>query len=254
MKKTQYKSRRNFIKQISALGTAVTLPKWILAAPAATNNVGDAKHGHIILFQGDSITDGNRTRNNDWNHVMGHGYQFIIASKLWYELPKNDLHFFNRGISGNTITDLAARWNEDAIALKPDILSILIGINDTERFFRGDQNFSAEQYEKNYDELLQKTKQELPNVQLVLCEPFILPVGRVKENLPVYEKELTIRSKVVKKLAAKYKAIFVPFQTAFNDALKKAPAEYWIWDGIHPMPAGHELMAREWLTYVRTRI
>ena len=157
----------------------------------------------------------------------------------------------NRGISGNTITDLAARWNEDAIALKPDILSILIGINDTERFFRGDQNFSAEQYEKNYDELLQKTKQELPNVHLVLCEPFILPVGRVKENLPVYEKELTIRSKVVKKLAAKYKAIFVPFQTAFNNALKKAPAEYWIWDGIHPMPAGHELMAREWLKYVQ---
>ena len=124
---------------------------------------------------------------------MGHGYQFIIASKLWYELPKKDLHFFNRGISGNTITDLAARWNEDAIALKPDILSILIGINDTERFFRGDQNFSAEQYEKNYDELLQKTKQELPNVHLVLCEPFILPVGRVKENLPVYEKELKKR-------------------------------------------------------------
>ena len=251
--KNQHKGRRDFIKQISALGTMASLPQWIQAMPAATNNINDAQERHSILFQGDSITDGNRSRNNDWNHVMGHGYQFIVASKLWYELSNKGLHFFNRGISGNTVADLAARWNEDTIALKPDILSILIGINDTEKFFRGDQNFSAEQYEKKYDDLLQKTREELPKVQLVLCEPFILPVGRVKENLPVYEKELKMRRGVVKKLAGKYKAVFIPFQTAFDKALQKAPAEYWIWDGIHPMPAGHELMAREWLKYVQPR-
>jgi lysophospholipase L1-like esterase len=253
MKKGQYKSRRNFIKQISALGTVASLPQWIQAMPAAIDDINDVKESHTILFQGDSITDGNRTRSNDWNHVMGHGYQFIIASKLWYDLPNKGLHFFNRGISGNNVRDLTARWKDDTLALKPDVLSILIGINDTERFFRGDQNFSVEQYEKNYDELLQKTRDELPKVQLVLGEPFILPVGRVKENLPTYEKELKMRREVVKKLASKYKAIFIPFQTAFNNALKKAPADYWIWDGIHPMPAGHELMAREWLKHVQPK-
>lgn len=62
-----------------------------------------------FLFQGDSITDGNRTRNNDWNHVMGHGYQYIIASRLWYDFPEKGFHFFNRGISGNKVSDLALR-------------------------------------------------------------------------------------------------------------------------------------------------
>jgi lysophospholipase L1-like esterase len=84
-----------------------------------------------------------------------------------------------------------------------------------------------------------------------LGEPFILPVGRVKEKLSVYEKELKMRREAVKRLAGKYKAVFIPFQTAFNNAIKKAPADYWIWDGIHPMPAGHELMAREWLKHVQ---
>lgn len=250
MEKNQHKSRRNFIKKMSAFGVTASLPQWLHAMPSPTENLNNAKENYTILFQGDSITDGNRTRNNDWNHVMGHGYQFIIASKLWYELPNKGLHFFNRGISGNTVTDLAVRWNDDTLALKPDVLSILIGINDTERFFRGDQNFSAAQYEKNYNDLLQRTKEELPQVQLVLGEPFVLPVGRVKGNLPAYEKELKMRRQAVKQLADKYKAIFIPFQDAFNKALQKAPADYWIWDGIHPMPAGHELMAREWVKHV----
>jgi lysophospholipase L1-like esterase len=254
MEKDQLKSRRNFIKQLSVVGATASFSQWLHAMPSPIQNLNDIKQSHTILFQGDSITDGNRTRNNDWNHVMGHGYQFIVASKLWYELPNKGLHFFNRGVSGNTVTDLAARWNDDALALKPDVLSILIGINDTERFFRGDENFSATQYEKNYNDLLQRTKEELPKVQLVLGEPFVLPVGRVKENLVVYEKELKVRRQVVKQLADKYKAIFIPFQDAFNKALQKAPADYWIWDGIHPMPAGHELMAREWLKHVRPKI
>ena len=247
---TDQPTRRDFIKQVSALGAAASLPQWMQAMPSQQKTMRDTTGSHTILFQGDSITDGNRGRNNDWNHVMGHGYQFIIASKLWYELPRHGLHFFNRGISGNTVADLTARWNDDTLALKPDVLSILVGINDLETYLRGNQNFSAEQYGKNYDELLQKTKEQLPAVQLILCEPFILPVGRVKDNRTTYEKEIKMRQQIVKDLAAKYKAIFVPFQTAFNKALQKAPADYWIWDGIHPMPAGHELMAREWLKHV----
>jgi lysophospholipase L1-like esterase len=253
METNQKLPRRYFIKQISAFGIAGSLPNFIQAASAPKKEMEWTEQKHTFLFQGDSITDGNRSRNTDWNHVMGHGYQYLIAAKLWYELPKKRLHFFNRGISGNNLVDLAARWNDDTLLLKPDVLSILVGINDTEAFIKGNEKFSVEQYQKNYNELLRKTKQ-LPGVQLVLCEPFILPVGRVKENLATYEKEIRLRQQVVKKLAGKFNAVFVPFQSAFNKALQKAPPEYWIWDGIHPMPAGHELMAREWLKQVTVKL
>ncbi len=242
--------RGHFIKQISALGLAGSLPKLLQTASAPKNETKKPGQTNTILFQGDSITDGNRSRNSDWNHVMGHGYQYIIASKLWYELPGKKLKIFNRGISGNTVMDLTARWKEDTLLLKPDLLSILIGVNDTEAFIRGNENLSVEHYQKTYDELLQNTRHQLPGIQLVLCEPFILPVGRVKENIDNYEKEIKLRQQAVKDLAGKYKAIFVPFQAAFNKALQKAPPEYWIWDGIHPMPAGHQLMAIEWLKQV----
>lgn len=206
--------------------------------------------GFTFLFQGDSITDGNRTRNSDWNHVMGHGYQFIIASKLWYEHPEKGFKFFNRGVSGNKVPDLAARWQEDALDLRPDLLSILVGINDTEAFFNGDTTFTVDQYEKDYRSLLEKTKKKLPNIQFVLGEPFVLPVGRVKDKWNNYTEDIQKRQEVVRRLAIEYDAVLVGYQKAFNKVLAKAPAEYWIWDGIHPMPAGHELMAREWIRAV----
>lgn len=247
-------NRRTFLKTISAISAGASLPSVIQAAPADAHNSSEGD-GYTFLFQGDSITDGNRTRNTDWNHVMGHGYQFIIASKLWYELPKKGLHFFNRGISGNKVTDLAARWEKDTLDLKPDVLSILIGINDTSTFVFGNKNFNADQYETGYRALLQQTKQQLPNVQFVLCEPFILKVGeRVTQNWEVYHTEVEKRQQVVRKLSVEFNAVFVPFQEAFDKALSKAPAGYWIWDGIHPMPAGHELMAREWLSCVRKKM
>jgi lysophospholipase L1-like esterase len=237
------------------LGAAVSLvPQLLKAASFEEEEVGSSEQPHTFLFQGDSITDGNRTRNNDWNHVMGHGYQYIIASKLWYDFPKRNLHFFNRGISGNKITDLAARWQKDTLDIKPDVLSILVGINDAFAFFNGNKDYSAANYENDYSALLQQTKRQLPNVKLVLCEPFILPVGKVKEKWNEYSGELVKRQQIVKRLSEEFDAIFVGFQTAFNKALSKAPAEYWIWDGIHPMPAGHELMAREWLKTVSKKI
>jgi lysophospholipase L1-like esterase len=200
-----------------------------------------------VLFQGDSITDGNRTRNTDWNHVMGHGFAYIIASRLWYDYPAKGLHFFNRGISGNRVTQLAERWQTDTIDLKPDVINILVGINDTEAAIKGNVSCTPEQFENDYRTLLKWTKEKLPDVKLVLCEPFLLPVGRVKENFETYQTEIAKRQQVAKLLSDEFKAIYIPFQSAFNDALSKAPAEYWIWDGIHPMPAGHELMARFWL-------
>lgn len=244
--------RRDFVKQLAVLGAlSVTGSPLLQAAGTGKNKEGD---GTLFLFQGDSITDGNRTRNNDWNHVMGHGYQYIIASKLWYDHPQKGFRFLNRGISGNKITDLAARWQQDTLDLKPDVLSILIGINDTSALLSGNKDFGTAQYESGYRSLLEQTTARLPGVQLVLCEPFVLPVGRVKDKWDEYKNEVDQRRTIVQKLSVEYKAVLVSFQAAFDKALLKAPAEYWIWDGIHPMPAGHELMAREWLRQVGKKL
>ena len=248
-------NRRDFLVESIKLSVLASLAPGILnAGTLQAASAGKTGEGFTFLFQGDSITDGNRTRNNDWNHVMGHGYQYIIASKLWFDFPGKNFHFFNRGISGNKVTDLAARWQTDTLDLKPDLLSILIGVNDTAAFVNGDKNFTSSEYENGYRMLLQQTKEKLPGVQLVLCEPFILNLGRVKDKWKEYSQEIAKRQEIVKRLSIEHDAIFVEFQTAFNKALSNAPAEYWIWDGIHPMPAGHELMAREWIQQVRKKI
>jgi lysophospholipase L1-like esterase len=201
--------------------------------------------GARILFQGDSITDGNRGRNADPNHILGHGYQFIIACKYGEELAERRLLFMNRGVSGNKVSDLTARWQKDTLALKPDVLSILIGVNDL------GAGVSAEDYEREYDELLAQTVKALPHVKLVLCEPFGLPVGKKKAIWATYSKDLSARQAIVAKLALKYHAADVKFQKVFDDATLRAPDNYWIWDGVHPTYSGHQLLADEWVRTVR---
>src|SRR5436853_7824618 len=188
MKKEILDKRRDFLKKIVAFTATTSFTPQFLNATAA-NDDKDGE-GFTFLFQGDSITDGNRSRDNDWNHVMGHGYQYIIAAKLWYDFPAKGFHFFNRGISGNKVTDLAARWQTDTINIQPGVLSILIGINDITAFIYDNKNFSAEAYETGYRKLLQETKTQLLNVQLVLCEPFILPVGKINDKWNEYSVEI----------------------------------------------------------------
>ncbi|MEO6150603.1 MAG: SGNH/GDSL hydrolase family protein [Mucilaginibacter sp.] len=240
-------SRRSFFKQAAAIGVAVSLPKLVDADDDATST---GVKGLKILFQGDSITDGNRTRDNDRNHIMGHGYAYLIASRLGYDHPERQFHFYNRGISGNKVPDLDARWQTDTLGIKPDILSILIGVNDAQAALNDKAN-TAELYEKGYRDLLQQTKTALPGVVLVICEPFILPVGRVKADWENWHRETAKRQAIAKALATEFNAVFVGLQDKFNEALEKASADYWMWDGIHPMPAGHELIAREWLKAVK---
>jgi lysophospholipase L1-like esterase len=219
-------------------GCSATRPDTKDPMPAFVN-------GARILFQGDSITDGNRGRNTDPNHILGHGYQFIIASKYGADLAERNLTFMNRGISGNTVSDLARRWQTDTIDLKPDVLSILIGVNDLSF------GVTAEQYEQRYDQLLADTMKALPKVRLVLCEPFGLPVGGKKDVWEKYRADLAARQAIVVRLGEKYHAPIVHFQKMFEDATQRAPADYWIWDGIHPTYSGHQLMADEWIRVVR---
>jgi lysophospholipase L1-like esterase len=254
MKNPKPPSRRRFIKQASFIGAAaLTLPLSLRGYPFPVDeNAGD---NYIFLFQGDSITDGSRSRDMDWNHVLGHGYAYLIAARLWYEFPTKGFHFFNRGISGNTVTDLAARWDNDTIAIKPNLLSILVGVNDIMHTVYGDKNYTVASYEDGYRALLTRTKEQLPGIELVICEPFILPVGKVKERWDDFQREITQRQEITKKLAAEFGAIYVPLQESFNKAAEQyPPAGYWLWDGIHPMPNGHELFAREWIKQVSKKI
>jgi len=247
------KQRRTFLKNAAALGVAASfMPKALLASANEYNNTEGG--GYTFLFQGDSITDGNRTRNNDWNHIMGHGYVYLVSSRLWYELPEKKFHFINRGVSGNSVTDLSNRWQQDTLDIKPDLLSILIGINDAVSFIDGNTYNSADNFKARYHALLQQTKDAMPQVQLVMIDPFILPVGKVKDKWDIYSEELLNRQAIVKELAATFNAIHIPMQDHFNNALQRATADYWIWDGIHPMPAGHELMARTWLKEVGKKL
>jgi lysophospholipase L1-like esterase len=241
------KMKSNFLPVVLGI-----LPFFSWPARAAELPPPIFKNNERILFQGDSITDGNRGRNADPNHILGHGYVFIIAAKYGASYPERTLAFVNRGISGNKVTDLEARWQGDALSLKPDVLSILIGVNDAGSVVDNKvPAVTVDEYAKVYDDLVQQTLTALPKVRFVFCEPFILKVGHTdNEKWPQWKSEIEQRQKVVEKLAAKYRAPVVHFQKMFDDACKRAPVNYWIWDGVHPTYSGHQLMADEWVRTV----
>ncbi len=198
--------------------------------------------GARVLFQGDSITDGNRGRNDDPNHILGHGYVFLIAAKLGSLHPERQITFLNRGVSANKLAHIVTRWQTDTIDLKPDVLSLLSGINDTD--------VSLAVYEMQYDQLLQETVAAFPHIRIVLCESFTLPVGWIREQWTQWRAKVEARQDVVARMGAKYNTPVVKLQGVFENACKRAPAEYWIWDGIHPTYSGHQLIADEWVRTV----
>ena len=198
-----------------------------------------------ILFQGDSITDCGRSREaNACNTGLGGGYVTFIAARQLAARPADGLKFLNRGVSGNRIVDMYARIKADAINLKPDVLSILIGVNDIWHEFGGQNGVAAPKFERIYRDFLNEVRDALPKVRFVLCEPFVLNCGVVAKGWIV---EMDRRRAIVRKLAKESGAIFIPFQAMFDKAVKQAPPTYWTSDGVHPTIAGHERMARMWL-------
>lgn len=201
-----------------------------------------------ILFQGDSITDCGRDRDAgrepNSRFGLGQGYAFLAAAELLGSRPADGLRFFNRGISGNRVVDLYARILGDTINLKPDILSVLIGVNDTWHGKEHGNGVSVPKYGRIYREFLAEVREALPAVKLVLCEPFVLGCGVVGAD---WAGEIGQRRGVVAELAREFGALLVPFQSLFDGAVKSAPPEYWAADGVHPTPAGHHLMAKCWL-------
>jgi len=205
----------------------------------------------VILFQGDSITDGGRGRGDDPNHILGHSYPFLISAKYGALLPERNLQFINRGISGNKVQDLATRWQKDALDLNPTLLSILVGINNRAQFRTPESGFTLEDFEKTYDKLLSDIRVARPDVKIVLCDPFVFAMGKEKET---YEQDRVLVEKMqeaVARLAVKYHTPVAHFQKALDAACKRAPLEHWVWDGIHPTYSGQQILADEWEWAVR---
>lgn len=204
-----------------------------------------------FLFQGDSITDGARGRKlDDLNHVLGHGYAYLLSSRLGFEHPEKNLTFHNRGISGHRIVDLYARWQEDTLNLKPDLLSILIGVNDVNAGIHYASGVPPKKFDRTYRLLLDDVREENPDVALVLMEPFVLEAGFVAEHWDRYREGTAELSVLAQGIAKDYGAIFVPLQKRFDEAAKIPDVRYWLWDGVHPTWAGHELIARAWMEAV----
>ena len=200
-----------------------------------------------VLFQGDSITDAGRTRDNDAE--TGRGYPTLIAAKLGVDEPGR-YEFLNRGISGNRSVDLLTRVKRDMINLKPDIMSILIGINDVWHELNSD-GVDAQRYEIYYDMIVSELKEALPNLKIMIIEPFVLRVSATEEHWDYVRMETEKRADAAKRTAQKYNLVFIPLMKKFDEAAKIVQPSYWLADGVHPTAAGHELIAREWIQAFR---
>ena len=169
-------SRRFFLRSSATLGLATAFGlEGIFAKTVSKNDfLSPDEKNLIILFQGDSITDGNRGRNNDPNHIMGHGYAFSVASRVGADFPASQLTFYNRGISGNRVPDLKNRWQTDTLDLKPDVLSVLVGINDASRLISSQTTEKPDYdlFETTYRDILSQSKKQNPETLFVLCLPF----------------------------------------------------------------------------------
>ena len=205
----------------------------------------------IVLF-GDSITDMGRDRTSDMGAFsFGHGYSNIIASQL---LKSNPLRYeiYNRGISGDRIVDLYARIKRDVWNVLPNVLSILIGVNDVWHDLGENPNgVDIVRYEKVYRTIIEETKERLPDVKFILCEPFVLKGAATEEH---YADFLKVKdyAKVVKRLAEEYSLYFLPLQKILDEAAEKFGADKFLYDGVHPSLAGAGLIADAWLNLFRS--
>lgn len=196
-----------------------------------------------ILFTGDSITDcGCREAGGS---SLGNGYVNFIASELLERYPQLNLNIINTGINGNTTRDLLARWQADCIDLKPDILSILIGINDLWRNYdpsKLNDTVSVKKYGTNYREMLTRLREVL-DCQLILIEPFMFCTDNNNDMFKALHRYID----VVHELADEFNAILVPLQQMLSRDLQETPPEKWSDDMVHPETWAHEWIAKKWL-------
>lgn len=251
-----HSSRRNFLKTTSlASAGLLAIPQIVSAAyngetskkKRVTINKDD-----IILFQGDSITDAGRKKDDPAFNAagaLGSGYAMIAASDLLFKYAGKNLKIYNRGISGNKVYQLAERWEKDCLDIKPNVLSILIGVNDFWHKILGRYDGTIETYRKDYKALLDRTKQKLPEVKLIIGEPYA--VKGIKAVDDKWYPSFNDYRAAAKEIAESYDAVFIPYQAIYDKAQKEAPGVYWTADGVHPTLAGANLMAHAWMEAVK---
>jgi lysophospholipase L1-like esterase len=249
-------TRRQFVQATAGVAglSGLAAADALFAKPQVKFGHGGAfkiPPGSTILFQGDSITDFGRDRAQaakpNSQPALGSGYAWLTAMQLLVDRPNAKLKIYNRGVSGNKVFELADRWQEDCLDLKPDVLSILIGVNDYWHKHDGHYDGTVEIYERDYRALIKRTKAALPGVKLVICEPFVLRCGAVNDT---WFPEWAGYAPAAKRVADAAGAVFVPFQAMFDEAVKFAPPNVWAADGVHPTASGATLMAHWWLKAV----
>ena len=205
----------------------------------------------VILFQGDSITDCGRNRGIFTS--TGEGYPNMVKGQLGCEFP-GTYEVLKRGIGGNRIVDLYARIKSDIINLKPDYLSLLVGVNDVWHELDGECNgVSADKFEKIYDMLIAEILEALPEIKIIILEPFVLEASATAateaepDRWDYFKNEVTLRAAAAERIAQKYQLPFVALQDKYDEACNQAPAAYWLQDGVHPTPMGHWIIKNEWL-------
>lgn len=199
----------------------------------------------IVLFQGDSITDAGRSRADDAD--LGRGYAAMTAAWFSALYPQKRVTFLNRGISGNRVKDLRARWQQDCLDLKPTWVSIMIGVNDTWRRYDSHDPTPVEAYERDYRAILEAVRDGL-NARLILLEPFLLPTPPDRE---AWRVDLDPKIAAARKLAREFNALYVPLDGLFAEAAARREPAFWLPDGVHPTPAGHAFIAQTWLRAVK---
>jgi lysophospholipase L1-like esterase len=250
----QNNSRRSFIKKAAMGGImAISIPE-IVSAAMAEKGPKKLRLGkdNVILFQGDSITDAGRNKEDmSFNNAraLGSGYAMLAAANLLEEYATLNLRIYNKGISGNKVYQLAERWDKECLDLKPDILSILIGVNDFWHKLNGNYNGTLDIYKNDFIALLERTKKALPNVKLIICEPFAVP--GVKAVDQKWYPDFYGYQTVAREIADRFNAVFIPFQKIFDEGMKQAAGSYWTGDGVHPSLAGAQLMAEAWKEVIK---
>jgi len=204
----------------------------------------------VILFQGDSITDVGRSRRaigpNNLDG-LGNGYPQLVSKYLLESYPDHYLQIYNRGVSGDRIRDLAHRWQNDSLRLLPDIISLLIGVNDTWNYLYMGMGSDPNDYQNVYKKILQDTRQLLPVSTFILCEPFVLITGEVSEE---WLNDINERQKITRRLAREYNGVVVPFQSALDKAAENISPHKLLEDGVHPTDLGHRVLADCWIKAV----
>ena len=226
------------------------------------------KKNFVLAFNGDSITHGGRGTTMDCNHIMGHGYQEMAAAEVGRRFLGQTPRFYNKGVSGQGLFDMASRWEEEIIAVRPDAVTILIGINDSGKYGK---DYPASRWEETYRSVLNRTREALPETQILLMDPFYFEVlgqnasyrdvphpevepafGLPCANMTAAsaaERHAVVREmqKTVASLAKEFEALHIETEAVLEKAVREVPVQYITWDGVHPTMIGHRLLADAWL-------